>query len=1344
MSFYEHKTVNLIHKPGSSMITKKSQPNNLQRKCRLKSIESHILNKSLTLVKKYFLGFKILPESMETYKMLQDVWTVKEVTSCIKSKSGASEILKNLQQRKKDAHEFTLNSMLEELATIHNGCNDEFRKISEQQKRAIITTYEEIEIVQMKLREIHVTDVTEEAFANASQQVECSVYQHKLVLDHFFDAVQSIEQKRLICAKPLMRKYSKILLDIFYSFPEEIQYRIEKEILNYNRMVLQNHRTYADLFLQIRLLFDTSRFKMKHWIDALKSERNEIIRTDTLQVLEFEKQILMDADIILLDQKELAEIIPQLRITIEKLNEIIKQLDEALFSENIFFEHFKKIDKIVARFDKSFKRVIKKCNVALLNICNCFENQVESFKLANVDSDYYEQDNLVVDEMLPNIRKKHKEILTELENLRYDTVLNIQEALLNIRKFFEDFISLRTKHVSRATDIENELTTAVENVNMKYGKVHKEFEVKLNVALENARQEYIETNLEKRLTQVYEILRQIEEKWINDFQDKHFQIKKYKKMAEEEIPILLLDIEKFVLEHFDEHDVEDASNNYLKNENATKDIENYNKLIDQINLHLLHFNVSIADGIAALIQNITSNYPIHLKQTLKLSDQWEKDVLQEHKEKIESEMTSIANHRKNIRCEVYETRNREIQIHKDRLEEHTMGIYQFMNSVPEELKAFLQEKKEMNKNFQEEFIKNYTELAKAESRTLINRLIKMKMATMEHHVDRMKTDFTEYRNQLINKCIWMRDQTDLFVKSICLFKDGGNFHTDEAKEFRKALSVCVKSIERLEREAKSKIDRSFKELLADIDKKRNSAIERTNAMIQDRNFHATISSVIMKCTNLLENEVSHLIDRGTKLTTDLLGHMEIYKHNAMKNLSVKNMLNTWNEILYSFNESFSILSLPFPSMKETVLLDVLNNLKEYRSSIENEQILVGNSKKSKPLTKYIDYRKLLFDSEKSPISEGNFFSSIIISNLWNTFTRVQDMTKNYFSSLENRDNTKEDFLVSNYNDFMEKIWLRFRSYLHQCRNIWIQELKEFLELAKFLKKNILKWILNNFREFHEVNSASIIVQKERASVDLKETIDHFQEKRVKLANSLKVMHGFPGNKNLLEDRSNVIQTEERLMCEKVKTLFNEFKTEFDKTYDICRTSLMQLTDELRGVLNKLEFMEATVSLQNMLKDNIAIITSKKSLKTSGQSLTVDQAYLLNVPNKIKRPSIKEWPKQKSSLVSKKNTIGNFGKIFETRSIPTKKISVGRPIDLSLGIDSVAENYEQKIEEIYISALEEADTAVKRFHEDGQNFLKIWNRYATTVTKVYSANLFVYNNDLIKSIEMDSNRSGDHH
>ncbi|KAJ9583879.1 hypothetical protein L9F63_021771 [Diploptera punctata] len=89
---------------------------------------------------------------------------------------------------------------------------------------------------------------------------------------------------------------------------------------------------------------------------------------------------------------------------------------------------------------------------------------------------------------------------------------------------------------------------------------------------------------------------------------------------------------------------------------------------------------------------------------------------------------------------------------------------------------------------------------------------------------------------------------------------------------------------------------------------------------------------------------------------------------------------------------------------------------------------------------YHNYQSMLFGTPDAPLSDKSFMSCIC-GYLWNTFSKVQQLTGEYFAEKGSRPIMKTENIHPTYDLFMKDILKKFKYFHQQCEEVWIQQVE---------------------------------------------------------------------------------------------------------------------------------------------------------------------------------------------------------------------------------------------------------------------------------------------------------------
>ena len=208
--------------------------------------------------------------------------------------------------------------------------------------------------------------------------------------------------------------------------------------------------------------------------------------------------------------------------------------------------------------------------------------------------------------------------------------------------------------------------------------------------------------------------------------------------------------------------------------------------------------------------------------------------------------------------------------------------------------------------------------------------------------------------------------------------DGGTYHPEEAKTFRKSLTTASKLISKSKTVNAQKLDKSVKDLNQSIEKSYKTILDRCTPKMRELKFHEDSEKIMIKCTVTLERQAFRLLEDDTSFVNSVVDYIE----NSTKVSSVKSeaIARQYLQFLNSLDSKLDNLMIPFPTVKENS--PRVEARKSRKSSISNKRI------RQKSVPKTINYRDLLSGSE---IPVGNAFSVTVMETLLKTLNEIQGL-----------------------------------------------------------------------------------------------------------------------------------------------------------------------------------------------------------------------------------------------------------------------------------------------------------------------------------------------------------------
>ncbi|XP_012288112.1 uncharacterized protein LOC105703909 isoform X2 [Orussus abietinus] len=372
-----------------------------------------------------------------------------------------------------------------------------------------------------------------------------------------------------------------------------------------------------------------------------------------------------------------------------------------------------------------------------------------------------------------------------------------------------------------------------------------------------------------------------------------------------------------------------------------------------------------------------------------------------------------------------------------------------------------------------------------------------------------------------------------------LFEDGGNFNNEEYKFFQKELISCKKLIDRAAIISTSKLEKTIKGIISELEQKKNKILYHTDGILHVVKFHEEISLTLDRCKISIEQLINKLYDETKEFAVNVINLTETDISYSQQNIPVSPLVNDWLSVLSMSGDRMEDLKIPVPAVR--IPINGCYNFKDVRSNGEFQ----SKSKRQNISKSLTNYMNVLFGSNDLTL-DGNHFASIVMNIIWSTFIRIQEKAMSFFSSV------KEPKQISDsmYHDLMQKTVLRLHCYLLQTEDVWIKKLAENLRIYEVLKQYTANWILKCVEYFNKMHIVPIMSKKKHMITTVENMIKEGFTRRDKVLESLKVSHGYPGHRNSSETLVGNLRKNEQILCDNIKLTFEQYKVSVKELHQI--------------------------------------------------------------------------------------------------------------------------------------------------------------------------------------------------
>ncbi|CAH0559055.1 unnamed protein product [Brassicogethes aeneus] len=306
--------------------------------------------------------------------------------------------------------------------------------------------------------------------------------------------------------------------------------------------------------------------------------------------------------------------------------------------------------------------------------------------------------------------------------------------------------------------------------------------------------------------------------------------------------------------------------------------------------------------------------------------------------------------------------------------------------------------------------------------------------------------------------------------------------------------------------------------------------------------------------------------------------------------------NSFKEILNNINEMKKYLSHPEPLTALTNMHLCLNPPKEENKDSDLETTDLEHKMK--------DYTKMLFD--KKPVEEIKYLSKLN-SELYKSFNEVQTNTIKYLNNTVKEKNETEKNQPS-YDTIMSETLDKYKCFKLQYELDWIENIKTFINFINQLKNTTADYKTTFFQNLKHDIVLTLNKNFESMENGLNVYAKDLENIYMGIHNKLKVIHGLPKNKHLLDKLNEEMKNVEENYQNRVEEILYPLKDNYIKNYNVLLeklkmgggfvnsfnvniTLLEGLVDDLERQMNTIvELTEIELNKQNFTENKDTILS----------------------------------------------------------------------------------------------------------------------------------------------------------
>lgn len=451
------------------------------------------------------------------------------------------------------------------------------------------------------------------AFTNAKlekDKAKCVIY---ALIEEYIQGLQNIEERRKNKMKILLQATSIQLGSIAFESPFKIANFLEIEMLELNKIILNNHQNINDIEKDIKLRVE---YYIKGWneeILEIKEALKKYLKALTkLSLAKMRSTIgtVGDASIQSGHLKEQISHIAQLQSEL-KLFSSLETLVPVTYEEVDTW--LKSVQLTLASLDENAKNLVNNYKSIIIILFNRFFDELEELKKSILATGIIEKTELeefqgeIYTPPVEELKIKYTEELERLQAVWGDAIDAMRNGVEETYNFLRKAASLWDRHFARVRDAQVLVECDVQNTVAKNSHSAQIFEIKVNVLLDKLRQCPEEKKLEKLLQEAKQMLDEVEKNYAAHYASEIQVAVKYHTVIETEIDILMAEIRRYLAIYPRDDERDPKKQRKRASQESTKPVDSNEQLIP-INLLYCIFQIDAVKNWKFGLWEAINNY----------------------------------------------------------------------------------------------------------------------------------------------------------------------------------------------------------------------------------------------------------------------------------------------------------------------------------------------------------------------------------------------------------------------------------------------------------------------------------------------------------------------------------------------------------------------------------------------------------------------------------------------------------------------------------------------------------------------------------------------------------------
>ncbi|CAH1154687.1 unnamed protein product [Phaedon cochleariae] len=1100
-----------------------------------------------------------------------DDFDIRTLPSNFVSVSRPSEVIEKLNERRKKAHEDAIKSMRERQRKLNLEADEAIKNESDIFNRNFGELKEEVDLlvrtvkfeyIKMHDNLIHGQDLVNKPFLKVSDSYEILLK----TVDEFHEKLVDVDKKRSEILKLIMNETRNTVFSSAYFLPYQVDKFFYEEILELNKITLNNCQNFAELKRDLKL--QVSRY-MRFWSEELleiKERQKFYVKQLSKKSVDRLKSDLRSQLATVCQSDEVADALHKLETQQNDLQWPNDGASGIPVSQKEVELWLKDVQKTLASLDLNARNLVSLYKSIIIILFNRFFGELAKLKDSMAKSglmDKQDIEDYQSEIYTPTVEELNVQFESDFENLQSiwnEKIDQMKDSVYTTYRFLKGSASLWDRHFKRVIDLQTCVLLDLENTVSKNSQTSMVHEAGLNIQIEKLRQGADEKKLDHFLGDVQGILDKIENLYKVSSDLEIQVVQKYKNMMEIEIEVLMAEIQRFLTLHPPDAERDPKIQRKRASQCSEKEIDPKELLVPNQILYCTFQVDATKNWMFGLWEAINHYLSTGRAEILAVTENW----MERQREKINDRLqVKLAFHKPRyfrIKCSIYDKRLKELWKHAERFTSHkTAAEREILLLKNTELTI----EEQFSKTCNQFILETNSMLQKAETFQKSYQL-RGSLQTLAPLLTSRKKALTELQRNYFDKCMnlldTLRASSYQFLKSTKLFSEEGSFSIEEITNLQKHMSKLDEYAEKTLNKYTNDAQTKFTKYIGYLDSTYASTLSTFEELIRELDHNENVVKKMKKLRENIRTEVISVKTTLKKIETDAKSLTQKCTQDVGSIEKLDWFIENYQKIIEKMQDFVSFMGQPNLSPRTFV---------SAATSISGHTTRMGRSKS------HADHDMFLTISQMN--TEENTFLYKLNMILDESYMDIKKQSKDFYG--KHHPLLLDQFKIQpNHERCMEEVHHKYKIFQQQCEACWYENLNEFSSILnefQYSTNHYLKAFEKTFRRCSidrcEETNRNILNELENTE---KETQNSF----LNMFKRLRTLYGHPSNKTLLEElqkefedlEQNFSNIEDILIPHKedLLTVYNEEVENFKRVQE--RISILKEDDRLRNLIQDLE------------------------------------------------------------------------------------------------------------------------------------------------------------------------------